>query len=161
MGRRLGMSPSEPEKSVFARQGQEARPTLSGMYADTPLLSPQDWGKIVAYYLAEAPAESLPQAPKPAVALGMQGFQVRIPATPRIPLTTLLRLDEGSSRLYVGDRRNLLYRHDSQTLRPLDSLRLDSPPADLRFDGPSGLDLLTMGVMDPSNQARGQWYQLA
>lgn len=114
--------------------------------------------KIVSYYIHEAPEAPFPQESKAEVEVGMPGFSVLAPEYyPELPsLTTLIRCNKDNGRLYVGNLQNDLYTYDGQTLEILDTIHLKSPPSDIKFNGAQGFDVLTMGVMDPSDKAIGQ-----
>ncbi len=153
MGERLGIKKQVQEGSFFSGQIKTKKAS-----EENAAISKADWRKIINFYVTEAPATPTAQPVKLKVNNSLPLFRVRAPAfhQSRPPLTTLIRFDPNASRILVGSRQNLLYRLDSRTLQMVDSILTDTPPADIRLRPNQGLQLLTMGIMDPADQALGE-----
>jgi len=157
MGHRLGIydRPGVREDSLLAGPGGDLV-RQAGIFPEQPALPHAEWDRIVDYYLSLAPTE-LPQPPERPLRMGLSRFRVRIPAfRARPPLTTLVRIDSASGRLFIGDTKQ-----DFSTLeildrrfQPVQSLGLESAPADVRVAGDS-LDVLLMGRLLPSDAPSG------
>jgi len=130
-----------------------------GVFASQPLLHQTDWQKIVDYYVQHAPEHPLPQPAKPPVAVGLPLFQIRKPTQPIEGILTLLKADSAHQQIVIGSRRGLLYVLDRH-LRVLDSALLAGPPADVHRRKDGGLDVLTLGNMDPNDHPNGVLMQL-
>ncbi|WP_194775347.1 FG-GAP repeat domain-containing protein [Pararhodonellum marinum] len=152
MRKRLGLRlPEDPQVAINAMNPE--------VYPVTAYISESDWKKIEAYYLEEAPEKPLPQQEIPEIEKGIPGFKLEIPdlGKQRAPLTTMLRKDMDRNLLYVGDRLGQVFVLQSDSMEIIDSIQVDSAPSDIRFRKDGSLDLLTMGIMDPSTKAIGQW----
>ena len=101
-----------------------------------PLLSKADWEAIVAFYTEEAP-DTLVTPPRPVpVSVGLTNFALHVPGFRfRHPLTTLVRISEDGSRIYLG---NYGINNALVTLSPngqVQRLGLDGSPVDLEVEG--------------------------
>lgn len=133
-----------------------------GIYSKIPYITRDNWKKLEAYYLENAPVIRLPQPPKEAPQQGIPGFQLEVPTFDviRASLTTLVRIHPTTGNLLVGDRLRALYHLDAKKgFFPLDSLPTPVAPVDLVWRKDGSFDLLAMGVMDPANDALGQLTQ--
>ena len=155
MRRRMGLI-TEDDFGVAFGKDADAPP---GIYATQSYITQKDWDLIEAYYLDQAP-ENLPAIP---IDLDLDSdsdlFKISVPENPnkRANLTMLLKWHKEEGLLYLGDRVNRLFRFSGPNLKVLDSIKISSPPADIRFRKEGGFDLLTMGVMDPSNSSLGKY----
>ena len=131
------------------------------IYPLTQYISESDWRIIEAYYLKEAPENPISQKEIPEIQIGIPGFELEIPelGKQRAPLTTMLRKDVRNNLLYIGDRLGKVFVLNSENMELIDSMQLDSAPSDIRFGDDGSMDLLTMGMMNPSPIAIGQWNQ--
>ena len=133
--------------------------TLQNPYLTTlgHAVSPEDFGRIVRYYVDHAPdtlpPESLPAQPKLDPGIFRTGpFVTDILGD---AVVTLLKADSVHQRIFVGDgARNqlLVFGWDR---RRLSTYTLGSPPTDLIVDGDRIL-VLESGILSPNNQARGR-----
>ena len=128
----------------------------SGLYPENPVLAPEDFKKIVDYYVQNAPEKPLPQVKKVLPIIGTKGFVVRtIPSSQQIPMVTLVRFRPENKTLYVGLREdNRIDIFDLKHHR-IDSLKISSPVSDIHFGKDNTTQILTMGIMDPNNQKKG------
>ncbi|MDB5263148.1 MAG: hypothetical protein JWQ14_2429 [Adhaeribacter sp.] len=129
----------------------------AGVFADKPLISQQDWEKIVTYYDSAAPETPLPQEMVPPVNVYLPLFTSKPHRlkNQKAPLTTLAKFDETQARLFLGDKGNNLLILDKNFNR-LDSLLLDSPASDVHVYPDGSFDLLTIGVLEPSDRSAGK-----
>lgn len=153
MRRRLGLINAED----FGAKVGENNDAPPGIYSGKALITQADWDKIQEYYLSFAPDSlgTIPFDKNLKMDIGL--FTVRMPDfhNKRPSLTTLVRYHPREKLLYVGDRLNSLFRIDPIGMKILDSIRIISPASDIWFKEAS-FELLTMGVMDPSNFAFGR-----
>ncbi|PZX60399.1 VCBS repeat protein [Algoriphagus ratkowskyi] len=129
-----------------------------GVYSATPLIKVADWEKILTYYIVNSPDSPLPQSSKELPSIGIPGFVVSRPEFPNIKstLTTMIRVESESGNLWIGDRLNRVYVLDSKNgFKIKDSILTDVAPVDIFWHADRSFDLLTMGVMDPSNDSLG------
>ncbi|WP_373522833.1 FG-GAP repeat domain-containing protein [Aquiflexum sp.] len=155
MRRRMGLI-TEDDFGVAIGEDIDAPP---GIYATKAYITQKDWNLIEAYYLDRAP-EILPSIRNdPDLEIDRDLFEISVPQTSnkRPNLTTLLKWHKEEGELYLGDRANRLFRFSGSDLKVIDSIKISSPPSDIRFREQGGFDLLTMGVMDPSNYSIGKY----
>lgn len=130
-----------------------------GIYSDIPFINKDNWEKLKTYYLDNAPDTPSPQADKASIKLGVPGFEIVRPKfTGFYPdLVTLLRVEPSSGNLWLGHRFKSIFVLDpSRNFQILDSIGTDTAPIDIHWDKRSNsFELLTMGVMDPSNDSSG------
>ena len=126
------------------------------VYPEKPVLAPEDFKKIVDYYVQNAPRKPLPQAKKVLPTLGLKSFEVKlIPSSQQITMVTLVRFRPENKTLYVGLREdNRVDIFDLKHQR-IDSLKINSPASDIHFGKDNSTQILTMGIMDPNNQKKG------
>ena len=161
MGLYLGIRPPGKDPYRELRPDEITTVINAGTFPEQPLIDSVSWAKIDAYYRQEAPEVASPQAPKAALVPDLPLFE---PVSLRFdkrypPLTTLIRYDTRTGYLWVGDGQGIVRRLDHR-LRVKDSIRLESPPADL-IAGPGDEALLVlMGVMVPNDVAAGKLVRL-
>jgi hypothetical protein len=129
-----------------------------GIYSKTPLITRENWKKLQAYYLDNAPDKHLPQDAKKAPKSGIPGFKMEIPEFPfvRSSLTTLLQVHPQTGNLWLGDRFRALYELDPKRgFAQLDSIPVPVAPVTIHWKPDSSFDLLSMGLMDPANDSLG------
>lgn len=130
----------------------------SGIYSKTQLISRENWQKLLAYYLENAPETPIPQAEKETPKAGIPGFKLEVPNFPfiRSNLTTLLEVHPQTGELWLGHRFRALYRLDSKnSFSQLDSIPTPVAPVQIRWRTNNSFDLLSMGLMDPANDSLG------
>lgn len=161
MAMRLGLRlPGQDTLRSVSPEEEQAVRHLN-VYPKTPQLSLADWQHIVYYYERTAPAEPLPQPAHKPILSGLPLFRansVMLGDKPA-PQTTLLKYDENTNQLYVGDAQNTVYVLDRQ-FRVIDTWLVDSPPIDIDFPKQAAPRLLTIGVFSPSDQHLGRLMSL-
>jgi hypothetical protein len=129
-----------------------------GIYSKTPLITKENWSKILSYYLKNAPEQPLPQKDKPAPKAGIPGFDLEIPEFPivRADLTTMLKVNPETGNIWLGHRFRSLFVLDSKdSFRELDSIPTPVAPVEIKWDQDGTFKLLSMGLMDPANDSVG------
>lgn len=134
--------------------------SMANIFPDKPVLAKEDWQKIVAYYLKNAPQKLLPQINKQSPRIGLKGFVQKTIWSPNVPLVTLVKFRPEQKLLYVGLRRDNRIDVYSTSQKRVDSLSIKSPVSDIVFGKDNSLQLLTMGIMDPNDQRKGQLVQI-
>jgi hypothetical protein len=154
MRKRMGLYLEED----FGSSLPEDEGVPDGIYSKTQLISRENWQKLVAYYLENAPETPLPQAEKETPKAGIPGFKLEVPNFPfiRSNLTTLLEVHPKTGNLWLGHRFRALYRLDSKNnFTQLDSIPTPVAPIQVRWRRDDSFDLLSMGLMDPANDSLG------
>ena len=128
----------------------------AGLYPEKPVLAPEDFKKIVDYYVQNAPKKPLPQVKKMLPIIGLEGFEVQsMTSSQQVPMVTMVRFRPENKTLYVGLREdNRIDIFDLKHHR-IDSLKINSPVSDIHFGKDNSTQILTMGIMDPNNQKKG------
>ncbi|MGV3505329.1 MAG: FG-GAP repeat domain-containing protein [Adhaeribacter sp.] len=128
----------------------------AGAFADSPLVSSQDWEKIVAYYLAEAPAKALPPPARAPLRTGLPLFEeAQLPDSLALSqMITLVKIDGPRRRLFVGDQQNHLFVLGPD-FRTRQVLNLESPPTDVLPGADGSFRVVTIGVLPPSDRTVG------
>lgn len=129
-----------------------------GIYSKAQMISRENWEKLLAYYLENAPENPLPQEDKLNPIPGIPGFEVQIPSFDfiRPSLTTMLKIHPETGHLWLGHRfRSMFVLDPKNNFRQLDSIPTEVAPAELHWKGKDSFLLLTMGLMDPANDSLG------
>lgn len=154
MRKRMGLYLEEDFGTVLP----EDEGVPAGIYSKTSLITRENWKKLLAYYLDNAPEQSLPQAEKVAPRKGIPGFELEIPEFPmvRSSLPTMLKVHPETGNLWLGHRFRSLFVLDSKDgFRQLDSISTDVAPVEMKWNKDQSFDLLAMGLMDPANDSVG------
>ncbi|MEQ9441397.1 MAG: VCBS repeat-containing protein [Cyclobacteriaceae bacterium] len=160
MGHRLGIraSPQEPYRGLSMYESYILR--KAGIFPDTLRITEEGWQKIIRYYEQHAPDsfphQTLPEADTTLNLFRPHSFRLHSSIA---PTTTLVHFDTVSNHLFVGDARRNLYELDTHH-HILDSLSLDSPPSDLFVHTDGQKQVLTMGIMNPSDRILGKVWHL-
>lgn len=155
MGYRLGIWEHRTEATRRMDMMEEYLVNQSGIYPDSQLISRENWEKIVAYYAENAGNDSVHQFfPKKTSPL----FRP-LPEQKQnmVPLLTLVDYSE-EQQLYVGEREGMLsiFGKEKAAIRQYQT----EGPAIAHLDNVDGSNyILSMGIMDPSNQAKGVLYK--
>ena len=129
----------------------------SGLFPSAPILAEEDWDKIVAYYISNAPEKPLPQKEKQAVKVGLPFFEVKnsFYTEGALPLISMVKIDSFNNQLYVSRRDKSLLEIYDKTLKKQDSIVLKSPVSDMRLSKTGDNYILQMGMMDPNDLYKG------
>ncbi|MFN4000063.1 FG-GAP repeat domain-containing protein [Algoriphagus sp.] len=129
-----------------------------GIYSKAQLITRENWNKLLAYYVENAPEKSLPQADKLTPKNGIPGFELEIPEFPffRPSLTTMVRVNPETGNLWLGHRfRSLFVLDPKNGFSQLDSIPTPVAPVEIAWRSDNSFDLLSMGLMDPANDSIG------
>lgn len=124
------------------------------IFPEEPLLSVSDWLKIQAYYLDHAATDSTVAAFPADISPLFQPREQRL--SQQVPYTSMLAYDD--QKLYVGDRRDKLLVSNVSGSQ-VQEMFTAGPPVSRLTNKDGSTYLLSMGIMDPSNQAEGMLYQ--
>lgn len=128
----------------------------TGLYPENPVLASQDFQKIVEYYVQDAPEKPLPQSKKSLPVVRLKGFVVKsMTSSQPIPMVTMVRFRPENKTLYVGLREDNGIDIFDLKYKRIDSLKINSPVSDIHFGKDNSTQILTMGIMDPNNQRKG------
>lgn len=155
MGMRLGI---KTEQNPYASMSYDEILEVSKrkVFPSSQLISDKNWQKIVEYYEEKAPINSFTASSDLLLKDKLPFFSVKVPEVNQklTPLVTLIEVDTLNSRIYLGQGDNKLHILDKK-LQIAETLSLDSPPSDVSYQGNGSLRTLTMGVMRPSDLAKG------
>lgn len=129
-----------------------------GIYSQTQLITRENWNKLLAYYVENAPEKPLPQADKLTPKRGIPGFKLEIPEFPfvRSSLTTMVRVNPQTGNLWLGHRfRSLFVLDPKNGFSQVDSIPTPVAPVEIAWRSDNSFDLLSMGLMDPANDSIG------
>ena len=129
-------------------------------YSETTLISKEDWHKIEEYYIENAP-EKL-KTNLSSLSTSGKEFPFDVQAinidNVKLPQVTLLKYNQYSSELYIGNYLKLFALRSNGELSA--EWNLDSYASDIEFTENLDTRLLTIGKLLPSNQKLGQLVQL-
>lgn len=130
-----------------------------GIYSEFPLIKKKDWEKIEAYYLDNSPSSPNPQEEKAVIKAGIPGFELITPTYSEVypDLVTMLRIHPTTGELWLGHRYKSLFILDPKSdFQIKDSIGTETAPIDIKWNNNlNEFELLTMGLMDPSNDSIG------
>lgn len=156
MGYRLGIWKNRYEATQRPNMMEEYLVNRANVYPDSQLISHQNWQKIVKYYVNNANQDS---SSSQFATEKTQLFKL-LASTKRnvFPLVTMLDYEESEGSLYVAERKGLLSMYGSGAVA-LKQYQTQGPVI-ARLKDVDGSDyLMSMGIMDPSNQAKGILYR--
>lgn len=161
MALRLGVEPA-PTMSVYGELSTDEiiAFTQANIYPETPILSKEEWEKIVKYYLTNAP-DKLPDSSKNypiSNDLTLFAPKADVPDVEKLPMVSMLKFDDKTQKLYVGTRTGKIHILDGQ-FKQTDSISVGSAPSDVHFNGDGSLNALAMGIMDPNDKMTGTMVQ--
>lgn len=129
-----------------------------GIYSKTQLITRENWNRLLAYYVENAPEKPLPQADKLTPKRGIPGFKLEIPefSFVRPSLTTMVRVNLQTGNLWLGHRfRSLFVLDPKNGFSQVDSIPTPVAPVEIAWRSDTTFDLLSMGLMDPANDSIG------
>lgn len=143
--------------NMLMAMDEDERQALMPLLPAEPMVSEEDWERIVSYYTRMAPQQLRDTVALYDTLRQFQARPIRLPL-PHVPVNTVVRHDPAQPLLYVGTRfGEWVSLHPDFT--QADTLRLPSTPADVSF-GQAGMLLTLMGAMDPNDRAEGQLMHL-
>lgn len=136
--------------------------SVANIYPDEPAMAPEDWKKIVDFYVKNAPEKPIPQVSKvQATPLsGLFDVQKLGNANNEPALVTMVKILPDEQALYVAHRgRNRVEKWD-KTLQKISEVPTESPVSDV-VKTPISMMALGMGIMDPNDQALGKLWNIS
>lgn len=161
MGWRLGIRKDGVDPYADMKNDEAQLVRAENVYPLGPLITKENWQKIVDYYLKAAPEKPLPQ--KGALPIGdeLKGFHAEEVFIGKkiTPKTCMVKFDPASSLLFVGDADNELYaiNKDLQLVATAD---VKSTPVDIDFPSRGVPRVLCVGSVSPSDKKTGSLYSL-
>lgn len=146
----------------FSRLNQidlDDHPAIRSVVPREPMVSPEDWELIKQYFATHAPDSLI--NPNQVVSDSITLFEA-VPKRLRIkdPATiTLIQSDTVNNKIYIGNRPGNLYTLNTN-FELEDSLQLSSAPSKMQLEKNEDPLLLLMGIMDPSEQKKGNLISL-
>lgn len=159
MAIRMGIA--KPDVNLFDPD-EHQRIMLYGGLPLKPLLSQQEWDKIVAYYRENAPEKASTQQKIPQVDSTQLDFQPEIVwRSPGAgPNFSMLKFLPKQHQLITGQREGKVFIFGGKNLQLQDSLLAPSAASDVGIGKQGQLQLLLMGKMDPSDWYNGSLLEI-
>lgn len=132
----------------------------AGIFPKEKKITQESWDKLIAYYNEHAPDSMIPPSNKPSVSTTFPFFEVKKVALEKEgpALTTMVHYNTATAQLWIGNRKNQIVLLD-KNLQIKDTFLTESPPVKVAHGGGQHY-LLTIGIMDPSDDPRGRLTQL-
>ncbi len=153
MALRLGLQIVKEDSALFQNYEEQLRVEELGIFPKKPVVSEAEWASIVEYYLRNAP-EALPRPARDTLQ-PLQNFRVKNALSPVMATVTAVRFDPFSRQVWTSHRSGAMYVLDNK-FRVVDSLfNMESPFSDFKSQQGASWNLLSMGYMDPNDDAKG------
>ena len=157
MGLRLGIN--ETGKDPYADLLPAEQPIMRklNVYPNTPLITKKNWDEIIKYFEQEAPEKPLLQKKHDSIRDTLSLFLTRhISFNDKpLPKTTMLKFDNTSNEMYIGDGQHKLYILDNH-FNFKSAWNTESAPVGISFRKGAAPLLLTIGSFSPSDQQLGR-----
>jgi hypothetical protein len=151
MAKWVGFSPAE-----WARDPGGEAVEQAGVTPREQIFDFHQWHAVTSYYLSESPVAPLVPAGKPAVQVGLKGFEVVVPPLRQErPMTTLLRVSARFPGFYVHDANTGKFQLLTPEGRMRATIEMKGPVVDL-IESAEGLHLTVIGDLFPSHQHNGR-----
>ena len=132
MGHRLGIYQGDHQPDSLFDEGiggDIAR--KANVYPEQPLIAEEDWDKIKAYYLENAPEDIFPPIREKKIAIGLKYFKVKVSAfSHRPPLTSMVKILDDNRGFVIGygkrDFSNLTF-YDRKTAQEFNTKLKTTP----------------------------------
>lgn len=141
------------EYSMLSSIAVDDQPEVMRTLPGQPMVSLEEWESIKNYYLKNSP-DSLNTLAS-TITSAVKQFDIEPYTLPSFPLTTFIKCDTSSNKIYVGSRLKKLYRLNEKLVLE-DSFQLSSPPSWMLILKNGDLALSLMGLMDPNDQPKGE-----
>src|SRR6185436_11792929 len=103
------------------------------VFPENPALNLEEWRALCNYYLEAAPIQIAPQGPRAEIQPGLPQFTVVQPPSRQPPATTLVKIDESTHRIFVGDADTKMLDEYDPAGKWLAALPVESAPVSLDF----------------------------
>ena len=160
MGAFMGIY-QEGEKYVSKLPQNSIEPGIGGqrikaanVYPDKPLLTTEEWEKIIEFYITNAPAK-LPAAPKRRIRLGIPLFESKPFSTNKTinPLVQSMAVDEDTKAVFAAEFKGGIFKYDFKG-KQLDYFPAESHVVKMQVDK-NEMILLDMATRYASDNPKG------
>lgn len=154
MGVFLGIVEHDSLLTVLVNNDAEKRMVeQAGVFPSQPVLKKEEWEKIKAYYIKNAPGKPTPPQQK-TITKGLKQFKLRVPdykLSP--PSVTLVKINDDKT-IYIGDANSQSFSVFSSDLKPLQLAKVNEG-AVWAEEFPEQLMLTVMGSFSPTDVGSG------
>ncbi len=126
------------------------------IFPDEPQISSEDWQKIQNFYLSHASTDSMTTSFPSEISTMFRSYDRSL--SNGYSYTTMLDYDHQNQKLYAGNRLDKLLSDDLVGNQVKEMFTAGAPVSRLKLKNGNTF-VLSMGIMDPSNQAVGVLYQ--
>lgn len=156
MGWRLGIRGVNDSPYAAMEPDEAAIVEKLRVYPNSPIISKSDWQKIVAFYIAKAPATVIPAKNTTVVKTSIRQFfnQPVFIDNKQAPKTSMIKFNESTGTLYVSDAINELYALD-KNLHLTETWNTPSAVVDVLFEKNKEPRALCIGSIAPSEKKEG------
>lgn len=155
MGMFLGIVEHDSLLASMASNDAEMKNVeASGMFPQKPIISQEDWNKIKAFYLDNAP-EQLPQPEHKNIAKGLKNFKTLVPEYKLSPPSvTMARFDTVNKAIFLGDANSRSLIVLSSKLEFLQGAKIGEGPVWMEETAEEYL-VTVMGSFSPTDYGSG------
>lgn len=162
MGYRLGIYPEGRRPDSLIQQGPGGEVVRAeNIFPETPKLAREEWARVVAYYLSNAPEGALSPPDSGQVLLDREPFRLRLSSfRMEPPMTTLIEVGP-KGRIFLGDSKSDISTLNvlGDSLQLIDSYAVGSAPSSLRIsDGEYWVTLI--GSVPPTDAPSGSFVRI-
>lgn len=127
-------------------------------YPSQPVVKPEEWQKIMAYYIATSPDTLLSEKKDQALVVNhLSRFEIKTPSFyPHLPATAMVKFNTQNTggEIWISDAtKSMLYGFNSG-LNLTDSFKSTSPVVDIQMNKEAWL-LCNIGILNPNNGKYG------
>jgi hypothetical protein len=154
MALRMGQTEANYEDYLGGDRLKAAR-----IFPTAPALNAEEWRAVCSYYLEAAPAQATDQPPHEPIKPDLPQFEVVAPSFRRPAATSLVKIDEVSRLVLIGDADAKTLGQFSPDGKALAEVPLESPVVNVELRT-NGLALTLIGRYPPSDELLGKVVRL-
>jgi hypothetical protein len=161
MAARLGIKMGEYDPFKTIKGHNRMMIEAENIYPNTPLITQEDWDKIVTYYQNEAP-DTLKLVDNKPVVMPLKRFDIKKTQLSNLPpLVTFTGISEHDSLLYIGtmDGRLSTFSTKNNILKAVKTYSLPSPPVSILYPSNEQMMVLGIGDIQPNEMQEGAIYK--
>jgi hypothetical protein len=157
MAFRLGINSIYNNPYIDLEEEEKDLVKNTGVYPENPIISDQDWQKIVQYYAINAPEEIIPLTQNQDFFYDFSLFEGKYLGfgNEKIPKTTLISQEPHNGNIIIGDANNELFIINKE-LELVNVLSTPSAPTHIDFPLNKSPRVLTIGNFAPSQKKLGK-----